>query len=103
MSYLLQREQETLKAMIALYCHKQHGGPLLCESCTEVQTYALQRLEKCPFREKKTTCGACSVHCFKPNIREQIRIIMRYAGPRMLLQHPWLALQHGWDGWRKTS
>jgi hypothetical protein len=103
MSNRLKREQETLKAMIALYCQKVHGGPPLCESCNEIQTYALQRLEKCAFGEKKPTCGACRIHCYKPNMREQIRIIMRFSGPWMLLRHPWLALQHARDGWRKNS
>jgi hypothetical protein len=31
-------------------------------------------------------------------MREQVRAIMRYAGPRMLLRHPVLALMHVWDG-----
>ena len=49
------------------------------------------RLAKCPYQEDKTTCAKCPVHCYKPSRREQIRAVMRYAGPRMLLRHPRLA------------
>jgi len=33
-------------------------------------------------------------------MREQVRVVMRYAGPRMLRRHPWLALAHIVDGRR---
>jgi hypothetical protein len=36
-----------------------------------------------------------------PLMRDDIRAVMRYAGPRMLLHHPILAVQHLIDGWRK--
>ena len=56
--------------------------------------YAGVRLEKCPFQEHKTTCAKCPVHCYKPARRAQIRAVMRYAGPRMMLRHPRLAFYH---------
>ena len=31
-------------------------------------------------------------------MREAIRVVMRYAGPRMLVRHPVLALGHTIDG-----
>jgi hypothetical protein len=31
-------------------------------------------------------------------MRERVREVMRYAGPRMLLHHPWLAICHLVDG-----
>jgi hypothetical protein len=34
-------------------------------------------------------------------MREKIRVVMRYAGPRMLFRHPWFAIQHLFDGFRK--
>ncbi len=34
-------------------------------------------------------------------MREKIRRVMRYAGPRMLLRHPVMALLHMVDGLRK--
>lgn len=106
------RERMTVEAMISIYCYDQHGrsqngsSPLgagyeLCEECEVLQDYARQRLQKCPFQEGKTTCAKCPVHCYKPNMREQIRAAMRYAGPRMLYRHPFMAVQHMIDGLRK--
>jgi len=94
------REARTLEAMIGMYCRDQHGTPddapgeALCAECAELLHYAGVRLEKCPFQEHKTTCAKCPVHCYKPARREQIRAVMRHAGPRMLLRHPRLAFYH---------
>jgi hypothetical protein len=96
------RELKTVEAMIDLYCHHQHGPSNgLCPGCEALRDYARQRLQKCPFQENKTTCAKCPIHCYKPELREQIRAVMRYAGPRMLYHHPVLALQHLADGRRK--
>jgi hypothetical protein len=35
-------------------------------------------------------------------MRQQVKIVMRYAGPRMLLHHPFLACMHLIDGRRKA-
>jgi hypothetical protein len=48
----------------------------------------------CPLIEDKPTCASCPVHCYKPVMRERIRAVMRYAGPRMLRRHPVLAILH---------
>ena len=95
------RERRTVEAMIGLYCHGQHGTPSgLCADCEALRNYARQRLAKCPFQEGKTTCAKCPVHCYKPEMRERIRAVMRYAGPRMLYRHTIMALQHMVDGRR---
>ena len=44
--------------------------------------------------ETKTFCSACKVHCYRPEMREKIRAVMRWAGPRMLFVHPVLAVRH---------
>ncbi len=98
------REHKTVKAMIRLFCtgnHGTHDG--LCPSCRELREYATARLDKCPFREKKTTCAKCRVHCYKPLMRERIRQVMRYAGPRMSYRHPLLAFFHFVDGMKKGT
>ncbi len=93
------REQRTVEAMIELYCQGQHSTTAgLCPDCQELRSYARQRLQRCPFQEGKTTCAKCPVHCYKPKMREQIRAVMRYAGPRMLYRHPIMTLQHMIDG-----
>ena len=97
----LDRETQTLTAMIALYCRDHHAPQEgLCADCTALQDYALQRLEKCTFGADKPKCSACPIHCYKPDMREAIRAVMAYAGPRMLLRHPVLAAQHVADGLR---
>lgn len=89
-------EKLLVSEMIALYCRKQHKTPKgqLCPACQELQDYALARIDKCPFMETKTFCSACKVHCYKPAMREQIRAVMRWAGPRMLPVHPVLSVKH---------
>jgi hypothetical protein len=56
--------------------------------------YARERIEKCPWGEKKPVCSKCTVHCYKPEKRENIRAIMRFSGPRMLTRSPLLAVRH---------
>ncbi len=98
----LTREARTIEAMIYLYCRDRHETRVgLCPECQELLDYARQRLDKCPFGEGKTTCANCRVHCYKPAMRERVRLVMRYAGPRMLVRHPALTLRHLLDGLRK--
>jgi hypothetical protein len=99
----LRREMKTIRVMIALYCRAHHGAEAgLCEACRELCDYAEQRLEKCPYQESKTTCAKCPAHCYKASMREKVREVMRYAGPRMALRHPVLTFYHFLDGRRKT-
>ena len=97
----ISRESKTVKVMISLYCHSRHRNAELCSECARLTNYARERLEKCPFGEGKTTCAKCPEHCYKPSMREKIRVVMRYAGPRMTYRHPVLALLHLIDGKRK--
>ena len=71
--------------------------PSLCPQCQALLDYAHQRLERCKFGEDKPSCTRCPVHCYKPAMREQIRQVMRYSGPRMLLHDPIMAIRHLWD------
>lgn len=71
--------------------------PPLCPQCQALLDYAHQRLERCRFGEDKPSCTRCPVHCYKPAMREQIRQVMRYSGPRMLLHDPIMAIRHLWD------
>ena len=98
----LERERTTVEAMIGLYCRQQHGTTEgLCASRDALKDYARQRLKLCPFQEGKTTCAKCPVHCYKPSQRDEIRQVMRFAGPRMLYQHPIMAIQHLFDSRRQ--
>lgn len=90
------REYDTIVKMAHIYCHDRHGVPKgsLCPECQELVNYAAERLRRCPFQEKKSTCAKCAVHCYKPDMREKVRVMMRAAGPKMLLYHPYLAIMH---------
>jgi hypothetical protein len=89
-------------AMIEIYCRGNHGTKTeLCHDCQELDDYAMLRLSRCPFQEGKTTCGNCRVHCYKPGMRDKIRVVMRYAGPKMAYKHPVMAVYHLADSRRK--
>jgi hypothetical protein len=96
----LAREWSTVTAMLHIYCRDKHGGSL-CSECQELKLYVSARLDRCRFGEDKPTCAKCPVHCYQRERREQIKIVMRYSGPRMLWEHPWLSLWHMLDGWFK--
>ena len=89
-------EQLIVSEMIELFCRKKHGSSKgePCASCRELIDYAKLRSSKCPFMETKTFCANCKVHCYKPEMREKIREVMRYSGPRILFSHPLMATWH---------
>jgi hypothetical protein len=87
-------EVSTIKAMIALYCKKKHRQPTICSECKQLEEYALMRIQRCPFGDLKPACSQCEVHCYKSDKREQVKDVMRYSGPRMILYHPFYALLH---------
>lgn len=90
-----EREKETVSLMIRLYCRKKHGMKTeLCDKCRALSDYAIMRSDKCPFMETKTFCSNCRVHCYKPEMREKIREVMRFSGLRMTLYHPVMAVRH---------
>lgn len=75
------REKRTISQMVALYCADNHDAAAL-------------RTERCRKMDVKTSCDECEHHCYKPEERERIRAVMRYAGPRMLKKHPLAAIRH---------
>jgi hypothetical protein len=97
----LRRERKTVGAMIRLYCRKQHGTRAgLCQECGELHGYAMQRLDHCPLAADKPTCANCPVHCYKPDMRERVRAVMRFSGPRMTFRRPVFAVRHLAEGRR---
>lgn len=97
----VRRELHTLRTMIGMYCRARHGtreSP--CAACGLLWSYAKERIDRCPLRDDKPTCLRCPIHCFRPEMRDRIRAVMRYAGPRMAWRHPILAALHLLDGRR---
>lgn len=102
----MERERSTVEQMIRLYCKGNHGVKReggLCQKCNELLNYSNERLDRCPYGENKPTCLKCRTHCYEPEMREKIRMVMRYSGPRMLLRHPILTLGHIIDGMMKKT
>lgn len=92
----IDREKNTVKAMIEMYCkkfHKPNPGKT-CARCDELYEYSAGKLEKCPFGNEKPVCKKCAVHCYNNEKRKQIKKVMKYAGPRMIFRHPKPALLH---------
>lgn len=89
-----EQEKEIVSRMIAIYCRRNHGGRELCPDCAALDAYARHRSDKCPFMETKTFCSNCRVHCYGQDMREKIRAVMRFSGPRMLFHHPVMAVRH---------
>ncbi len=95
----IRREKKTVGEMVRLYCRERHGsGGELCPECQELLAYAFKRLDHCKFGESKPACGKCKVHCYKPELRQKIIGVMRYAGPKMIYHHPLIAVRHLLDG-----
>lgn len=88
-------EKKTVGYMTLLYCRKKHKtrGDL-CAPCLELLSYAELRLSKCPYKDAKPFCSACAIHCYKPDMRQRMKDVMRFAGPRLILRHPVLAFRH---------
>lgn len=93
---IIQQEITLINVMIECY-YRKHGAE---NDVTREQmlAYAQRRLEVCRFGEAKPTCQHCPVHCYHPRYRTQMKIIMRYSGPRMLVSHPILTLKHAYRG-----
>ena len=88
-------EKKIIEEMIRLYCKKKHGTQkFLCSECGELLSYALNKIDKCPFIKEKTFCSACKVHCYGQEMRKKIKTVMRFSGPRIFLYHPLLVIKH---------
>ena len=97
----INREIKTVETMIHMYCKAKHGSNnSLCESCNQLVKYAISKYEKCPFGEIKPECSVCPIHCYKPEEKEAIKKVMKYAGPRMIYKHPVMAFEHLIAKWK---
>lgn len=90
----IEKEKRIAGIMIRLYCKRQGHYPVLCPECRALLEYACARLSRCPYGDGKGACKRCRTHCYRPEMRAEIRRVMRYAGPRMLLYAPGEVLRH---------
>lgn len=89
-----EHERRIVADMIALYCRKVHGSKELCDECRALAEYADRRTLACPQMDEKNFCSQCKTHCYRADMRERIREVMRFSGPRIVFYHPWAALHH---------
>lgn len=90
----IDREKKVVEFMVRLYCSKKEGNNKLCFGCNELIEYAKIRLDGCKFKENKPACKNCTVHCYKPEMREKMCQVMRFSGPRMMFYAPKEFLRH---------
>ena len=91
----IEKEKDVSFLMIDIYCKRKHKvKDNNCAECNKLKDYVSLRLSKCPFGENKTFCSNCKIHCYQKEMREKIREVMKFSGPRMLFYHPILAIKH---------
>lgn len=96
-------EKESVEWVIRFYCRKKHKQKELCGECQELLDYAYRRLERCPYMENKHFCSNCPTHCYKKDMRERIREVMRFTGPRLLWYRPNIAIKHMIETFKKKG
>jgi len=90
-----ERESVIAQAMIKMYCLANHNSEgTLCGECEPLSKYAEKRLLSCMYGEIKPVCIHCPVHCYSPVMREKMRQVMRWSGPRMIFRKPVYAVMH---------
>jgi len=91
----IEREKRTVGIMIKMYCKYNHeSNSNICADCSDLTDFANERIDKCLFHDEKPVCSECEVHCYRKDMREKIKTVMRFAGPRMIYQHPILGIRH---------
>ncbi len=95
LSNRIEREKRTVENMVKMYCDHNHNKiGLICCDCNELLEFANDRINQCIFHEDKPVCSECKIHCYRKDMREKIKIVMRFAGPKMIFRHPILGIRH---------
>lgn len=97
MTNSIEKKKKILSAMFDIYIKKHQEEK---ENICSLRDYAFQRIEKCPNNGKKIYCSSCTIHCFADNERAYIKKVMRFSGPRMMVYHPLMALDHAFSSIR---
>lgn len=90
----IESELKTVNHMIDIYCKGNHNTEQVCDECKELKVYVKERLEKCVYKKDKPICKNCPVHCYSEKEGIQIKVVMRYSGPRLIFKHPIETLRH---------
>jgi hypothetical protein len=85
----------TVGIMVKIYCDHNHGKNIsLCDDCSDLNEFAKERIDRCIFHDNKPVCSECQVHCYRQDMRNKIKTVMRFSGPRMSFLHPILGIRH---------
>lgn len=87
----LDREINTLKVMIQMYCE---GKKIRPDEATALTAYTVNQAANCRYGDTKPECEKCKTHCYKPEMREKIKKVMKWSGPRMIYRHPIMLIYH---------
>lgn len=87
--------KKVVSKMIDMYC-KGHNHSVVtpCGECQDLKDYVYGKIEACPFVEKKIFCSSCKIHCYNTEMKNNIKDVMRYSGPRIVFYHPILCIKH---------
>ncbi|UCF31474.1 MAG: nitrous oxide-stimulated promoter family protein [bacterium] len=99
----IRRDSDKLTRFVSMYCDAHHrnrerkpfsfqyekipvvvrDGPSLCKDCTRLLRHAIVMRVYCHL-DPKPKCRKCPEHCYRPKYRDEMEVVMRYAGPRSL-------------------
>lgn len=95
LSNRIEREKRTVGIMIKMYCDNNHDKiGSICSECNELTEFANERINRCVFQNDKPVCSECKIYCYRQDMRDKIKTVMRYAGPRMIFHHPIIGIRH---------
>lgn len=78
----IRTDAKILRQFVKIYCKKHHQGQDVegyCADCGKILEYALKRDQTCRL-EPKPKCKDCKIHCYKPEMRQKIKEIMKFSG-----------------------
>lgn len=88
------REKTIIEKMIRLYCKNHNDNESLCDVCDTILENVHYRIESCRFGAYKPVCSRCNVYCYHNEMKNRIKRVMQYSGPRMMIYHPILSILH---------
>ena len=77
-----------IKGKAVYFCNQFGFGYGFGKKCKEYVFF----VQVC--KRDKGFCSYCKIHCYKPEYRAEMKKVMKYSGPRMLLPHPIFAMSH---------
>ena len=98
-----QRELNTVKAMIRLYCKTLHRGAVMCSECESLIEYVEERVTGCRLGEQKPSCMHCIGHCYQSAKRLQMIHILRWSYPHYFWRHLFRAIHFKLDNLRSVQ